>query len=146
MSRTTYETPESLAKEDELRKRVELAFGCRVVKIANIAYGFDWMLLDQEDNVLGFAEGKCWGGRSWDRHFFISLLKWVKLRQLSRETRLPVFIVVGFQDGERALDVKRAVPTFKYGGRTATQRDAEDLEPVVYFGECDLKHLGKVRL
>ena len=65
--------------------------------------------------------------------YMISMHKINQARDLSDKTDLPFILVVKFTDGIYFYKDNREKHELRWGGRFATQRDEQDLEPCYYI-------------
>ena len=101
-----------------------------------IAYHIDWIAL-RNNEPLAFVEIKHREKLEFGRFttYMISLNKWLKAKELSKEVNVPFILVVKFMDGiyygkytsDMILDNK-----YGFNGRY-DRGDTQDVEPMVYI-------------
>lgn len=102
-------------------------------------YGCDFSI-EHADKVIGLLEVKARGFTS-DAHktIIMGLNKLVALRALALHTGLPVFVLIGFDDGYCAwFNIDSQMEYVEYGGRI-DRGDANDFEPVAHFAIANME-------
>jgi len=132
MSRPTYETKEHKAKQKKVADVIERSWkvSCKDMSYRDV---IDYAMC-REDNIVGWVEIKCRNiYYTTQLEYMISLHKIKEGRAFAKETGLPFFLVVGFQDGIYYYKDEGEEHSLRWGGRFLTQRDKEDLEPCYYI-------------
>ena len=132
MARKFYETKEHLSNERAVADILEKSWKCLLKKVSYKLY-IDFALCS--NNIIkGWVEIK---SRTISHNhlseYMISMHKINCARQLSRETNFPFFLVVKFTDGIYYYRDNGEKHDLRWGGRFATQRDEQDLEPCYYI-------------
>ena len=142
-NRPIYETKEDLKKEIVIQSVLEDKWHCKLKKMP-IAYHIDWIAL-RNNEPLAFVEIKHREKLEFGRFptYMISLNKWLKAKELSKEVNVPFILVVKFMDGiyygkytnDMILDIK-----YGFNGRY-DRGDTQDVEPMVYIPLSIFKNL-----
>ena len=96
----------------------------------------------RKDDIVGWVEIKCRNiYYTTQLEYMISLHKIKEGRSIAKETNLPFFLVVAFQDGVYYYKDEGEEHSLRWGGRFLTKRDAEDQEPCYYI---DINYFKKI--
>ena len=133
MGRPVYETPETLEMERRVARILSERWRCSLKKMP-LKYELDY-LMERNGRGVAFAEIKC---RNYTRAQLskfggpmISLAKFMKTKQLVRETQLPAYIVIKSSDQLMFLSSHLIdKPVIRWSGRT-DRDDNLDQEPYV---------------
>ena len=132
MARMMYETKEHLKAERKSADIIEGKWSCLLKKLSYKLI-VDFAVV-RNDIICGWIEIK---NRNitfnHSNKYMISMHKINQARDLSDKTDLPFILVVKFTDGIYFYKDKREKHELKWGGRFATQRDEQDLEPCYYI-------------
>ena len=127
-----YETEQHLTNERAVADELEFDWKCRLKKVS-YKLSIDFAIC-KDNFIKGWVEIK---NRTISHNhsdlYMISMHKINAARQLSRETNLPFYLVIKFTDGIYYYRDKNERHLLKWGGRYATQRDEQDLEPCYYI-------------
>ena len=132
MARMMYETKEHLKAE---RKSADIIEGKWLCLLKKLSYKLivDFAVV-RNDIICGWIEIK---NRNitfnHSNKYMISMHKINQARDLSDKTDLPFILVVKFTDGIYFYKDNREKHELRWGGRFATQRDEQDLEPCYYI-------------
>ena len=132
MARPIYETKEHKKKQmlvaDVIERRWNVS--CKDLSYRDVV---DYAMC-RDDVICGWIEVKCRNlCFTTQLEYMISLHKIKEGRSLAKETNLPFFLVVAFQDGIYYYKDEGEEHSLRWGGRFLRQRDKEDLEPCYYI-------------
>jgi hypothetical protein len=133
MKRPIYESQEDLTYETKMKTFLENKWNCTLNKLP-YKYSLDWFAL-REREPMAFVEFKHRENLSltaWPR-YMMSLDKWIKARQLTKELQIPFIMVITFTEGTYyGVFAHNGVHDlrFMFGGRV-DRNDNQDLEPMV---------------
>ena len=132
MARKMYENAAHLKAERDVADVLEQAWKCELKKLS-YKLTVDFAIV-RESIIYGWIEVKCRNiSYNHSKKYMISMHKINQARELSDKTGLPFMLVVKFTDGIYFYKDKREKHELKWGGRFATQRDEQDLEPCYYI-------------
>jgi hypothetical protein len=133
MSRPLYETKQDLINENEMKSVLEAKWSCVLNKLP-IKYNLEWLAMRGKVPMafIEFKHREKLSIKSWSR-YMMSLDKWIRAQQLSKEMKIPFIMVVTFMEGtyygifphDDSHDVR-----YMFGGRF-DRGDAQDVEPMV---------------
>lgn len=126
--RPLYESSEDLANEQQVANFLSNKWKCKLKKLP-MSYHVDWIVMRDEPEAI--LELKCRKNES-TRYttLLLSLNKWMRGKELSKELGIPFIIVVRWTDGLFFHTVGSATVKHGFGGRT-DREDSQDVEPVV---------------
>ena len=141
--RPLYETQAHLSVEQKIADRLRLRANCSMIKLP-IRYHLDYAV-ERDKRIIGFAEIKTtkyqvethigYGG------FKMSFAKWCHAEQMSRLSKLPFILLVGFPDAVRYIQTKE----FDHDGLVwwgrADRADSQDMEPAIILDLSRFKEL-----
>ena len=133
MKRKMYETEEHLKNERAVANIIERSWKCKLKKLSyKLMVDF---AICQNDVIKGWVEVKCRKiSYSTSPDYMISMHKINFARQLSRETGLPFFLVVQFNDWLCYWkDEGEKLPLMWGGVSKKYMRDDQDREPCYYI-------------
>jgi len=133
MKRPFYETHGDLTHENKMKTILEAKWNCTLNKLP-LKYQLDWMAMRGKD-PMAFVEFKHREKLSIGAYprYMMSLDKWIKARQLTKELQIPFIMVITFADGTYyGVFAHNGVHDlrFMFGGRV-DRNDNQDLEPMV---------------
>lgn len=135
--RPIYESQADIKNEIDVANTLTSLWNCEFKKIKR-SYHVDWMVL-RNGNPVAFAELKCrFVTRNTYPTFMLSLEKWMRGKELSKEVGVPFVVVVRWEDGLFFHTAESCDVTYGFGGRT-DRNDSEDVEPVVYIPTTNFK-------
>ena len=133
MKRPIYETQKDLANENSMKAILEAKWQCELNKCP-MKYNVEWFAKRGKDYVA-FVEFKHRHTLSFDKYprYMMSLDKWIRAQELSKEVRVPFIMVITFAEGtyygvfnyNDVHDTK-----YMFGGRY-DRGDPQDVEPMV---------------
>jgi hypothetical protein len=133
MNRPIYESKEDLVNENNMKSILEAKWNCELNKCP-IKYNVEWFAQRGKDYVA-FVEFKHRQTLSIDKYprYMMSLDKWLRAQQLSKEVKVPFIMVITFAEGtyhgvfhhDDVHDTR-----YMFGGRY-DRGDAQDVEPMV---------------
>ena len=135
MKRPIYESQVDLTHENKMKTFLEAKWNCTLHKVP-LKYQVDWMAMRGKD-PMAFVEFKHRDKLSINAYprYMISLDKWMKAKQLSKEVEIPFIMVITFTEGTYygvfAHNGLHDV-TYGFGGRY-DRGDAQDVEPMIYL-------------
>lgn len=144
MARPFYETEQDRINEENARIRMAVAFNLHIKKVP-ISYGFDFAVFDLKGALLGcieykrrnltFVEGKT--------KISLSVLKYMAMKRFIKiQIGLKAKLIIECNNGFYSADIlDQGNYFFSWGGRVKTQRDAADMEPMVFFDPSCFKKL-----
>ena len=128
------ETDETKRNEDLFRKRIEKSWNVEMEHLST-AYSLDWAA-KREGEIAAFIEMKC-RTNAFDKYptYMIGLKKWNACRMFTSSSHIPVFLAIGFTDGDYFVNVDNVKEfSVKMGGMCPHKRNwTVDREPCVYF-------------
>ena len=135
MKRPMYETEANLENERRAKQFLEERWSCVLHKVP-LKYQVDWMAM-RGDNPMAFIEYKFRENLSFYKYprYMISLDKWMKAKQLSKEVEVPFVMVITFTEGTYYGSFDNTMTLeMKYGfGGRYDRGDAQDVEPMVFL-------------
>jgi hypothetical protein len=133
MARPMYETKQDLINENEMKSVLEAKWSCVLNKLP-IKYNLEWLAMRGKAPTafIEFKHREKLSIKSWSR-YMMSLDKWIRAQQLSKEMKIPFIMVVTFMEGtyygifphDDLHDVE-----YMWGGRY-DRGDKQDVEPMV---------------
>lgn len=139
MSRPIYENAETLDAEGKLSNLIMDAWGCKAVKLGR-KYKVDFALT-RKGTIKAWAELK---KRSFEKsrydEYMLSLDKYMTACALSKDTNVPCFLVVEFEDDVVYADLAEVEYRLGMGGRK-DRGDPEDYEPCCWMPLSQFKSL-----
>lgn len=135
MKRPIYESQVDLTHENKMKTFLEAKWNCTLHKVP-LKYQVDWLAMRGKD-PMAFVEFKHRDKLSINAYprYMISLDKWMKAKQLSKEVEIPFIMVITFTEGTYygvfAHNGLHDV-TYGFGGRY-DRGDAQDVEPMIYL-------------
>lgn len=135
MKRPIYESQVDLTHENKMKTFLEAKWNCALHKVP-LKYQVDWLAMRGKD-PMAFVEFKHRDKLSINAYprYMISLDKWMKAKQLSKEVEIPFIMVITFTEGTYygvfAHNGLHDV-TYGFGGRY-DRGDAQDVEPMIYL-------------
>jgi hypothetical protein len=133
MKRPIYESQVDLTHENKMKTFLEAKWNCTLHKVP-LKYQVDWMAMRDKD-PMAFVEFKHREKLSINAYprYMMSLDKWIKATQLSKEVMVPFIMVITFTEGtyygifshNELHDVR-----YMFGGRF-DRGDFQDAEPMV---------------
>tara|TARA_Y100001938_G_C7894610_1_gene331499 strand:+ start:99 stop:530 length:432 start_codon:yes stop_codon:yes gene_type:complete len=142
MARPMYENKKHLQNERRIADELEFDWKC-VLKKVSYKLSVDFAMCVNNE-IKGWVEIKKRTINYNHSHLYmISMHKIKSARELSKETKLPFFLVVEFKDGIYYYLDKGEKHFLKWGGRIVTQRDSQDQEPCYYIDINLFKKLGE---
>ena len=133
MARKMYETEEHLKNERIVADKIERVWRCKLKKLSyKLMVDF---AICKDDIIKGWVEVKCRKiSYLTSPDYMISMHKINFARQLSRETELPFFLVVEFNDCLCYWEDKGERLALRWGGINKQYiRDDQDREPCYYI-------------
>lgn len=131
MARQIYENEETKAKEQRLGEIVAAKWKCELQKVS-IKYQLDCLAM-RGDVPMAWVELRCRNNDMVEYPtYMISLAKVQGAKRLEEVTGLPAFLVVGWTDQVRFVNLAQADWSLGFGGRN-DMRDWQDREPVCYI-------------
>ena len=141
MSRPRYETKEHLKREYAVRDVINEAWNCDCKNLPSKVV-IDYAVC-RDGIIKAWVEIK---NRNKDYvtsdYLMISLYKIMHGRALAKETGLPFFLVIKFNDGIYYYQDKEESHLLKWGGRLFTARDNQDQEPCYFIDISLFKRLA----
>lgn len=136
--RPLYESSEDLANEQQVAKFLSEKWGCTFKKLP-ISYHIDWVVM--RDKPQAFVELKCRKNESKKYPtLLLSLNKWMRGKELSKELGIPFIVAVKWTDGVFFHTAGSADVSYGFGGRT-DREDSQDIEPVVLIPVENFKRI-----
>lgn len=136
--RPMYESREDLANEHQVAKFLSNKWKCKFNKLP-ISYHVDWIVI--RDAPQAIVELKC---RKNDSRKYptllLSLNKWMRGKELSKELGIPFIVVVKWDNGIFFHTGGSAKVEYGFGGRT-DREDSQDVEPVVLIPVSAFKEI-----
>ena len=137
--RQLYETQNDLMRESAVAKELCKQWKCDGKKYST-AHHLDYKLT-RGNQLMALCEIKCRNVHSYDYDtYMISYNKIKNARTISREQRVPAFIVVHYEDDIQYFDVEELPNLLSEGGRT-DRNDPFDIEEVAHYNMNRLKSI-----
>lgn len=136
------ETDETKKNEDLFRNRLEKKWGIQMEHLSS-AYSLDWSA-NRNGETVALIEMKC-RTHAYGTYptYMLGLKKWKACREYAASSHIPVFLAIGYTDGDYYVNEKDVKEfSVKMGGMCPHKRNwAVDREPCVYF---DIKYFKKL--
>lgn len=149
--RTKYETNKHLIKEEILKEHLEKYWGRNLFKLHYYQkIDFAVCVLDRI-TALCEVKHRYFKDSSKIQSIGLSLGKWMAGMDYVEKTGLPFVFVVRLNDGRDGdyciiFEDTNNDYTFNIGGRIKTQRDAQDIEPMIQLPWDKFKYMGNLNV